>query len=494
MRDAIAWSHELLEENERAVFRKLGVFAGGWTLAAAEAIDERATLDALDAIAAQSLIQQDQNAAAEPRFRMLEVIREFAVEQLQATAELDETRRRHAHYFVHLAERAAPMFIGPDPSTWLDTVQREHDNMRAAIRWALETQDADVALRLCLALRMLWYMRGFLAEARAHYDAVLALPSTSELLHAKVLAEASAVARQQSDTAEAAELASRSVASARAAGDRATVAFGLLQQGFAAHIDGRYEAAREALEESLAIGRALGDRMAVARALHHLGLIAYFADGDVEAARALQDECLAIFRAADSSRHIALTLDAIAELSRARGDRVAAKADLAESLRLLGDMMDLPAIIFGLNRAAAIAADERRYPRALTLQGAADAIEDRTGAPPWPVLRSLRQAWMPRALKERSAKAALARGAALTVAEAIGLAISDDDPTEEPSPLSPREQEIAALVAEGLTNRTIAQALVISERTVDGHVANILGKLGFDTRAQIAAWIARRSP
>lgn len=491
MRDAIAWSYELLDDVERSVFRALGVFSGSWTLPAAAAVHPRATLDVLDSLAGQSLVLPRESPGA-PRFRMLEVIREFAVEQLEAAAEYEEARRRHALHFLEVAEDASARFGGPEPSISLDVLERDHDNIRAAIAWAIDEAEAKIASRFCLALRMLWYMRGYLAEGRRYYDAVLAMPSSSGRLRAAVLAEASAVARHQGDTSEAARFLTDAVALARASDDDALVAFCLLQEGFVAHIDKRFGDARRALDESLTIARRLGEPLAMGRAMLHLGFVAYLGDDDPEQAQVLFEEALALFRRADHSRQIALTLDALAQVARARGDRATAKCSLDDALRRLRAMMDLPVIVQVLNRAAAIAADERRLERALVLQGAADEIERRTGAILWPAFREARDAWVSRALEDRSgAKSSLARGGALSVDEAVDLALSDADPGKPSSPLSRREAEVAVLVAEGLTNRAIAGRLFISERTVDGHVAHILEKLGLNARAQVAAWVAR---
>jgi non-specific serine/threonine protein kinase len=493
MRDAIAWSYDLLDGAERAVFRSLGVLVGGWTIEAASAVDDRATLDVLDSLVSHSLVEPE-DRGPDARFRMFEVIREFAVEQLNATAELDEARRRHAVYFVNLAEKASRHFSGTDASRWLDVVEDAHDNMRAAIRWAIDGGHADVAVRFCLALRMLWYMRGYLAEGRAYYDEVLAAAGGSDVDRAKLLIEASAVARQQGDTKTAAGLLDEALAPARASSDPMLLAFCLLHRGFVAHIDRRFDDARAALEESLELARTADDPMAIARALLHLAFVAYFRDRDLATAGRLLDESLALASDAGHERHVAIVLDARAEIARARGDRPAAKRDLAEAFGRLRLLMDLSNIVHALNHAAAVAGDERRFARALVLQGAADSLEQKTGAPLWPSMRYLREGWMPWATKsEKGANRWLERGAAMAVSVVIDLAASDADPGDPASPLSPRERDVAALVAEGLTNRAIGERLFISERTVDGHVARILSKLGFESRAQVAAWVARGS-
>ena len=186
LRHAIAWSYDLLEAGEQALFRRLAVFAGGCTLEAAEAVcqavDDSAaspgqSLEVLDGMASlvdKSLLRQEEQASGEPRFRMLETIREYGLECLTASGEEPAVRRAHADYYLALAEAAEPALTGPEQATWLDRLEAEHDNLRAALRWAEESGEAEIGLRLAGAFCQFWLMRGYLREGQELADAASA--------------------------------------------------------------------------------------------------------------------------------------------------------------------------------------------------------------------------------------------------------------------------------------------------------------------------------
>ena len=179
LRSAIEWSYELLDEGEKMLFGRLGVFSGGATLEAIEAVcDARGDLpaDVLDGVSSlldKSLLRQEEGAGGEPRFVMLETIHEFAQEKLEESGEAEAMKRAHAEYFLALAEEAEPMLWGPEDAAWLDRLEQEHDNMRAALSWAIEHEEAELALRLGGALRWFWYMEGYYGEGRRWLEAAL---------------------------------------------------------------------------------------------------------------------------------------------------------------------------------------------------------------------------------------------------------------------------------------------------------------------------------
>ena len=494
MAQAVAWSYDLLDACAAAVFRRLGACIGGATLDTAAALaadlDVRTVtlLDAVDELVAHSLLQR---VAGGARYRMLEVVREFAVEQLARAGEEPDARRRHADYFLSVAEQAAARITGPEQAVSLNQLHAESPNLTTAVRWAVEDGDASLALRFCIALRMLWYVRGSLAEGRSLFAAALAVPGASPPLRARALVEASTLARHHGDFATARALVEEGLAIARSNGDdEDLVAAALLQQGFILHLLGAYAPARTALEESFAIRQRMGDMLGVAVAAQHLGLVASFGDGDVALAWDMHVRCLALFRELGNQRQAATALIAMAELARARGERRRARELLGEGLACVARLDDTPLLVYALHHAASLTADESHPSRAVRLLGAAEGLERWSGAAPWPAVASASGRWLPaveRRLGARRVAMLRAAGARLGTADAVALAQAADD---DDDPLTRLEHEIAELVAAGLTNRAIGERLVVSERTVDGHVARILDKLEFTSRAQIATWVA----
>ncbi len=494
MTDALAWSHELLSPDAAAVLPRLGVAVGGVDIPAVLALcadlqlEETVILDALDELVRHSVVRRDE-AAGTTRFRLLEVVREFALDQL-SPQDAVLARKAHAAHFLAEAAGAAPGFDGPDQALLLDQLQRNGGNYLAAIRSAVLEGDSEVALRLCMALRFLWYVRGSLSDGRAMFAEALALPGSSPELRAAALVEAAALARCQGAYSAASEM----LTEARGLVDeRHPQAFAatLLQTGFVAHLLGEYGTARDALERAITLRESLGDQLGIARARHHLALVEVLERGDLSRARAMQSECLATFREVSNDRHVATVLIAMTDLARERGDLTLARGSMTEALSYVDQLSDVPLLVHALYYAAAVAADERHLNQALRLLGAAEGLASRSGAVPWPAVAGSAKRWLPAAVgamgRPRTERLR-ATGAELDFDAAIALARTED--ASGSGPLTQREYEIAGLVAQGLTNRTIAQQLVLSERTVDGHVGRILTKLDMQARSQIAVWIA----
>lgn len=491
MGDALAWSYQLLAPTSAALLRRLGVCVGGATLETVEVLaedlelSESALLDGLHDLVQHSLVDRDANG----RFRMLEVVREYALEELIRAGEWEDAADCHCRRFLDLAEQAGAHLAGPEQLRWLDHLQADAANLTAAVRHCLQVGDADRALRLCLSLRFLWYVRGPMTEGQTFFVAALALPGASPHVRTRALVEAAALARHRGNLETAEVLVGDALAAARSLRDADLVATALLQRGFVLHLRGRYGEARAALQECLALRDAVHDGLGSARALLHLGVVAYFGEGDVSRAWELQGRALALFRELANSRHIATALIAMAELARERQDPAVSREFLAEAVELVESLQDLPLLSLALYGAAAVAADENRHSLAVRLLGAAEGMERSCGAPPWPAVQEGSRRWLPSVtarLGHPRVAALRAAGARLTPVEASALATTGESGADDP--LSVREREISLLVAEGLTNRAIAQRLVISERTVEGHVAHILTKLGHSSRAQIAAW------
>jgi predicted ATPase/class 3 adenylate cyclase len=272
LRAAIAWSYDLLEEAERRLFARLSAFTGGWTFEAAEAVCEPEAfgLDALDGLTSlvdKSLVRRVEPPGRPARFSMLETIREFGLEQLEALGDAEELRRRHAGWFLDLAVEAEPHLTADDQGEWLDRCDSEHANIRAALRWAVEAGQADRAQAAAGALWRFWQQRGHLAEGRRWLEQVLAMPSGQgpTPARAKALTGAGGIA-WWSDQATARALYSEALAIERELGDPARLAEALYNQAFVVAGDDLESAAR-LLEESLDLFRRVGDEPGAARAM-----------------------------------------------------------------------------------------------------------------------------------------------------------------------------------------------------------------------------------
>jgi predicted ATPase/DNA-binding CsgD family transcriptional regulator len=437
LRAAIAWSEDLLEPEQRAVFRRLAAFSGGFTLDAARAVAAAPGADdALGVITGlldKSLVRAEATALGEPRFGMLETIREYAWAQLAAAGETDATRDRHLAYFVDLAERAAALFNGQRAPEWFATIEAEYDNFRAALGWAAERPGAgDADLRLASAICRFWFFRGNVGEGYKWVDAALARsPGAPPVLRARLLHGAAAMNKW--DEARAVALDEESLAVARGVDDRETIARSLMNLG-GGQLDKDPNRAGAYLLESLAVSRDLhvDDRLRlVGQTLHALAVVAQ-AEGDlVRAAR--------LFGCAEAT----LEPFGIPYYQYAITDETVLGRAIVSVLRGLGR-----------DAFAAAWAEGRRTP--------VDVMID----------HALGHVPMPRAALpgQRTSPAASVRDGA--------------------RPLTGREWEVARLVTEGLSNREIGKALGISERTVDAHVQHILDKLDFRSRTQVAAWVA----
>ncbi len=308
MRDAIAWSYELLDEPERALFRQMCVFTGGCTLEAAEAVCTAGpgappVLDGLTSLAASSLLEQHETPAARadgprggPRVTMLETIREYGSEQLSAHSEDAAIRQRHAAYYLALAEEAAIAITGPEAATGLARLDEEHDNLRAALRWARDRGDGVTALRLAGALWRFWAQRGHLSEGRRWFTEAFALPGDVGPVPAGTqvnwLAGAARLAMDQAAFDEAMGYSDQAVALGSQHGSAADQAAALNTRGLLARAMNHYADSVEAHEAALPLARAAADPSAVATALLGLAYAAMFT-GDAPRASALAGESLA---------------------------------------------------------------------------------------------------------------------------------------------------------------------------------------------------------
>jgi predicted ATPase/DNA-binding CsgD family transcriptional regulator len=330
LRNTLAWSYDLLDAGEQGLFRHFSVFVGGCTLEAVEglytALGERPA-DVLDGVASlidKSLLYQTEQEGEEPRLAILETIREYGLEVLASAGEMERIRRAHAHYYLRLAEDAETEIGGPQQAAWLDRLEREHDNLRAALSWSLEqagnveaSQDdrsMETALRLGGALREFWRVHGNISEGRNFLERALAASEGIEAsAEAKALIAAANLAYIQSDYDRTEVLCKESLALYRELEDQPGIAFSVYLLGNVAWIRGDTTTARSLLAESLALARAVDDEQRVAWSLFVQGLLES-SQGEYARARALFEESLAIHREMQNKRGIAHTLSQLAQV------------------------------------------------------------------------------------------------------------------------------------------------------------------------------------
>jgi len=519
LRNAIAWSHDLLSPAERAVFERLAVFVGGCTLEAAEDVcrenadpplvsclaSQISVLDGLAALVDNSLLLQSEGSAGEARFGMLETIREFGLERLDASGDGETTRRAHAAFYMTLAERGEAAFWGAERGDWRTLLEPELDNFRAALAWALERDEAETALRLASALEPLWWFGVHESEGRRWLRRVLAAGgAASPVIRTNALVVAGLLAAEQDDHVAAAALAAEGLTLARRRDDRVGIANATYVLGTLAINRGEEAEAGAHLEESLARARELGDRGRTARALCDLAVLGDLgtidAPGDPtdqERAEACCQEALGLFREIGHRRGIARALHGLAYLAYKRRDYPRALALSRETLALRWELQDRWGIAANLEDVADIAGLTGQPHHAARLYGAAETLREVIGAPIPPFYRAeyeLEVAITRHALSADVFAAAWETGRSLPLAQVVAEALAPPEPPAgvrdraDDGPLgslTSRQVEVLRLLVTGQPDREIAQALAISVRTVEHHVAHILVKL--DARTRTAA-------
>lgn len=508
LRATVDWSYDLLPERERLLLHRLAVFAGGWTLEAAETvcsgdgIGEHEVLDALSALVNKSLVQAEERGE-EVRYRLLETVRQYAREQLEQSGEEAVVCARHLNWLLALAERAATEARGLRQATWLDRFEAEHDNFRAALGWSTSVGDTEAGLRLATLLLGLWSVRGYSGEGRARLADLLARVPERTRARAGGLTAAGYLALRQGDYAAALPLLEESLALWREVGDQPGLARALRTLGEALYGQGEHLQAKKLLEESLALYRELGDTSSIpgesstlARVLCCLADIAY-AQADYVPTSALYEEALAVAREYGQMHDVGYALRGLGHLARLQGDYERATELLRESLVVVAALNDKRCTPLSVEGLACVASELGQWERAARLFGAAEALREAIGVTLLPAERvdHDRAAATARALAAEVAfAAAWAEGRTMTLEQAADYALATEEPVattppearprdDQASVLTPREREVAALIARGLTNSQIAEQLVLSVRTVERHIENIYVKIGAHGKA-----------
>ena len=532
------------------MFLRLAVFAGTCTLSAAEFVNPSMdpAVDIVAALVDKSLLQASTHDDGERRFAMLETVREFAIERLVDSGEESNARRAHAECFLQLAEAAERGLRGPHQQSWRNQLEADLDNLRAALTWTVREsaapEDTEIGLLLVGALWYFWFQRGLTTEARRWLARALATAPSRGRPRAAALLGAGTLAWRQGDCPTAQTYLDESASLWQAADDRRglaeakhvlghvrfdqrdfTAARSLFQDslegyrgvgdtigglpltgdvGLVAYHEGDYDTAEQVLTESLALYRAHGLKDRVAGGLNSLGDLAQLA-GDGQRATDLYEESLDLWRELRGAPGIASALHKLGQVRRSQNDNRTARTMLTESLQLqleLGNQQGLGECLAAL---AATTAASGQLERAAKIFAASSALLDAIGVPLAPVDRLALTgdiATTRNQLGSVAWDAAWAAGSRLSTDDAIGLALIDDAATEASavpmpgdarpsagvSPLSPREYEVSQLLANGLTNREIAHALSISEKTVGSHIDHIMTKLGLRSRTRIAVW------
>jgi predicted ATPase/DNA-binding CsgD family transcriptional regulator len=522
LRDTIGWSVELLDDDEKALFGRLSVFVGGCTLEAVEEVCG-GELDDLGSLVDKSLVRVEGE-----RFGMLETIREYAGELLEVGAEAEGIRGLHAAHYLRFVEAATTGRAVAGQAAWRTTLETDHDNVRAALRFSLDAGDSETALRLCASLWRFWFERGYLSEGRLWLEESLASSSEASPARARALSGNGVIAHYQGDYDRAEELSRDALELSRSLDDAKGVGEGYTGVALVLRTRGDYRAAEELFREALAVYEGIGDEGGVARALDRLALCLLVA-GDLNGARLLFERSLSLFRQLGDSHGVALALYGLAatrpanglaaaqshaeeslDILRAIGDRrtfgkalwaaaainadlgdtATAAAQLEESLTLFVEFGDRWFGGLVLVSAAFLAAEIGDAERAVRLLGAADTIRTVLGVPVWAGFRERHELLLAQTrseLGESRFTEAWEEGTRISLDATVELVAParTDVTTDAGEGLTTREVEVLALVADGLTDAEVAERLVVSIRTVHAHLRSIYRKL--DVRSRSAA-------
>ncbi len=433
LRAAMDWSYDLLSERERAVLRRLSIFIGGCTLEAAEAVcagngvEAPDVIDHLAQLVDKSLVIVEMQGD-EARYRLLETVRQYGLVRLQEMGEVAEARHRHLDWFLDLAEQAKPEFHGPEQSAWLERLETEHGNLRAALDCCRAERDGgQVELRIAAALSWFWFLHGHSSEGRECLEHALSREGTTATVsRAEVLSRAGALAWRQGEYARAAELAEEGVALCRRLEDTRYLGDALEVLGFVALGREEYERAESAGAESLALHRARSDARGISSSLTVLGAVAEHR-GDYAQAAVLHGESLAVRRAHEDRWGIQSSLRILGGLAAHQGDHAQAMALYTESLSLARELKNTWGIAACLEGLAGLSGAVGQLERAARLFGIAAALRAPTRVPPLPVDRASYERNVARVratLQEDAFTAAWEEGRRMTLEQAIEYALA----------------------------------------------------------------------
>lgn len=385
LRGAIEWSYDLLDESDRALFRRFSVFVGGCGLEEAESVcgPDLDVFDGLSSLVDKSLVKTSETDSSDVRFFMLETIREYALEKLDESDEKLQIHSRQAAAYAELAEKAAPQVFGSRRRMWLDRLERDNDNLRAAHTWAVNNADANLALRLVVALWRFWHMRGHLQEGRRRVEESLALPGADQPtpLRARALQAAGGIAHWQAETTSQAIFYDQAISLWRQLGDDNGLADALYDRVFA-HMygEGGMKDGISPADDNLAFAEKVGDPLAIAKAKWILSFAAAFGGGDFPRAETLAKDALKTFRDTDDAFMQLWALFGLGNFALTQDRVEEAEEYFREAMRLAAEAMDRSGILFQLNQLASAARQRGDGERAIRLAAAASALKASSGA------------------------------------------------------------------------------------------------------------------
>jgi non-specific serine/threonine protein kinase len=517
LRATMDWSYSLLGASYRSLFRRLAVFVDGCTLDAAKAIaceGDDSSLDVLNGMQTlieHSLVQQHLLPNGEPRFSMLETIREYGLEQLTTNREGETTRLQHAMYYLQLAEQASPLMRSPAQRVWYERLDIEHANLSAALDWTVGQLEALLGLQFAVALWEYWLRRGYLSEGRAWILAAFAkceresscdqaCTTSFAMLRAEALTGVGHLAWSQGDFQAARTALEESIALYQAVGDVRGRAEAISGLGIISGLQGEFGTAYELFKKQRDLYAELGDIRGCAEALANMGRT-LLEDGDLAGAQELLELSLIRYQTVGDTRGIAFVLDNSGRVAMEQGDYRRGITLLNESIELSQELGDKWLMMDCLENLAGGAMVQGQPLVAARLWGAAAVLREALGAP----MSQAEHQRFERAQAHVHAplnEAAWQEGRAMSVERVVAYAkqiMSDLHQVANPSALHPspgtshypsglteREVKVLRLVAQGLTDKEVAEHLIISPRTVHAHLQSIYGKLSVSSRTAAA--------
>ncbi len=519
LKATLDWSHHLLSEQERLLFRRLAVFAGDFGLEGMEAVcsgreaDPVETLDLLAGLVDKSLVVVEQKDGQERRYRLLETVRQYGLEKLRASGEEAQVGDAHLTWCLGLAEQSEPYLWGAAEAASLARLELEQDNLRAALQWSLEKGRTEENLRLAAKLAWYWYVRAHLREGRHWLEQALAASGTaSTSSRAAALAAAGALAVQQGAQEQATTLLEQAISLYCEPTCSSRAGWSMLSLGLVALFGGSYMRAEKLMDKSMAVFSELGDQAGITTVLLYQGIVAC-QKGDHAAATVLLQQSLPSLRELGDTVGVARAIHTLGVAARHQGDPAGAQTLFREALQVAeekGARLEISECLEGL---AGVACDQKQPHRAALLFGAAETLREAIGADRPSAIRADydRDVAVARAqLEEKEFATAWSSGRSATLEQATAYALAEANGAEPRSGakdapdtraltplqaakrqyggLTARERQVAALVAQGKSNSAIASELVVTVRTVETHITHTLRKLGFSSRTQIAAW------
>jgi len=517
MRNAVNWSYDLLNPHEQAAFRRVSIFANTWTLNDAMHVvsgpdgdslaDEFETLDLVSSLVDKSLIRQVDSDTESPHFVLLQLLREFGLEQLEACGEREALERRHAYFMFAVAEAASPELIGPNQVIWLDRLAAMHPDLQTAYAWAMEHDPPELALGLATALWRFGYTRGHTHEGREWIESALERAPARTALRATALNGGGVLANMERNLIEARRLHEEALAIATEIGDKRLTGFAHIGLGDCAATQHKFTEATHHYEQAERIFRALGDQRNIAAVMTNVGNLLW-SQGKLADAVDINERARILYTNAGDRRGVAWSATNVGRIAAHLQDYQRAIPNLEQALQDYDQLGDRGGYAEALEGIAQVAVGTGDFARAASLLAAADGLREAVNHPIAPIDRDLYNTIIA-TLREELGDAF---DSIWETDHALGFEdvkmltheiLNDDPAPKHASPrltrraaintlikelgISEREIEVLTLVAAGKTDKDIGDELYIGVRTVQSHVANLLTKLEVSARSAAVA-------